>query len=373
MTIDPLDLEIVRLRTEEALTHRQIAARVSSPGHEITRHYVRHVLDKRLGHGAPRGGVVFPKREMTQLQKKGNWPTLIEQARADLLDDIRAEVRDRPLVLLPAESQPSGVLAEFSPVDVHMGKLSWRAETGVDYDLRISERVFTQAVEDVIRRTAPLKPEAYVLVAGNDLTQTDGNDGTTTAGTYVDTDSRWVKSFRRARAVNSWAARQFAQHAPVRIVVVPGNHDRMTAWTIGEVLAMEFADHPRITVDNEPRPRKYVRWGVNLLGFVHGDQEKQATLPLIMAQERKQDWAETEWREWHTGHLHKSKEVRFTAGDSFNGVRVRTLPALCAADKWHSDQGYVGEQRAAECYLWHRENGYYGHFSSNVPALEAAA
>ena len=85
-----------------------------------------------------------------------------------------------------------------------------------------------------------------------------------------------------------------------------------------------------------------------------------------MAQEARADWAETMHREWHLGHFHKSKETRYTAGDAFNGVRVRVLPSLCAADAWHAQMGYVGEQRAAEGYPWSFSDGYIGHFSAGA-------
>lgn len=369
---ETLEQQIIRLRTEEGLTHRKIAERLTTPSKEISRHLVRHVLDRVLGKSAPRGGVVFTKPAMRQLAKKADWPELIEQAKAEMLDDIRAEAREQSLAIVPAAPpSPSGILVEVSPVDLHVGKLSWGEETGVDYDVRIAERVFTRAIEDIASRVLHLNPERFVLVVGNDLTQTDSNANATTKGTVVDTDSRWVRSFRRATAINSWAIRTLAGIAPVTVVVVPGNHDATTAWTIGEVLAAKFADDPRVTVDNSPRPRKYVRWGINLIGYVHGHEEKHPSLPLIMAQERKLDWAETSWREFHTGHLHKSREVRFTAGDSFNGVRVRVLPALCGADAWHHAQGYVGEMRACEAYVFHVDRGYEGHLSSNV--LDEAA
>lgn len=371
---DALDLEIVRLRTEESLTHREIAARVSGGGREITRHYVRHVLDRMLGNSGSR--TAFTKPAMRALAKKADWPALIEQAKAEMLDDIRAEARERvadPRGANEAVAHASGILHEVSPVDLHVGKLAWGEETGgPDYDVRIAERVFTRAIDELIHRASPLAPELSVIVVGNDLLQVDNQQGTTTAGTYVDTDTRYIKSFRRARKINSWAIQQLALRSPVRVVIVPGNHDRLTAFHLGEVLAAEFADDPRVLVDNAPTLRKYLRWGTNLIGWTHGSEEKAADLPLIMATERPEDWAQTTHREWHVGHLHKAKETRYTAGDSFNGVRVRILPSLCAPDEWHSRRGYVGERRAAEAYLWSKGSGYYGHHSSNVPAQEAA-
>lgn len=263
-------------------------------------------------------------------------------------------------------------LLEVSPVDLHVGKYAWSEEAGADYDIRIAERVFTESIDDLLATAKPFPIEQIVLVVGNDLLQTDNLAGTTTAGTYVDTDSRIIKSFRRARAINSWAIRRCAEIAPVRVVVVPGNHDELMAFCIGEVLSAEFDGDSRVEFDCGAKRRKYLRYGVNLIGWTHGNEEKQADLPLIMATECKADWAKSVHREFHIGHLHKAKEMRFTAGDSFNGVRVRVLPSLCAPDAWHATRGYVGERRACEAYLWDKERGYAGHFSSNVLPEEAA-
>jgi hypothetical protein len=35
---------------------------------------------------------------------------------------------------------------------------------------------------------------------------------------------------------------QCARIAPVEVVIVPGNHDELTAWTIGQVLEAEYAN-----------------------------------------------------------------------------------------------------------------------------------
>jgi hypothetical protein len=257
-------------------------------------------------------------------------------------------------------------LLEISPVDLHVGKYAWGEEAGEDYDITIAEKVFTDAINDILHRASVYPLEKIVLVVGNDLLQTDNLAGTTTAGTYVDTDSRYIKSFRRARAINSWAIHRCAEVAPVDVQIVPGNHDSLTAFHIGEVLEAEFEADPRVQISNSARRRKYLKYGVTLLGWTHGNEEKHQDLPLIMAQECPKEWGETLHREWHIGHLHKMKETRFTAGDSFNGVRVRILPSLCAPDAWHYTRGFVKERRACEAYLWNRKSGYAGHFSSNV-------
>lgn len=257
-------------------------------------------------------------------------------------------------------------MLEVCAMDLHLGKLAWREEAGEDYDLTIARAVFEEALEDLIRKASGFPVDRILMPIGNDLLQIDNLQRTTTAGTPQDSDSRYAKLFQTAEQLMVYALDRLAAIAPVEGVIVPGNHDRQSAFTLGRVLEAWYRNTDRVTIDCSPRLRKYKRYGVNLIGYTHGSEEKPADLPLIMATEVPDLWAETHHREWHTGHFHKSKETRYTAGDSFNGVRHRILPALCSADAWHASKGYVGERRAAEGYLWSHENGYAGHFSTSI-------
>ena len=356
MTIEE---QVVKLRDESELQWTEIGDKLGLSRDAARRAYSRGKAGREALVGVKKGA-------MKVWSRRTNWPKLIEDVADGVLADIRQEASKRPSK--PSKQTPAegGYLLEISPVDLHVGKLSWAAETGSDYDIRIAEQVFTDAIDEILERASRDPIESILLVCGNDLLQTDNLAGTTTAGTFVDTDSRYVKSFRRARRLQSWAIRRCLEIAPVKVIVVPGNHDRLTAFHLGEVLEAEFAVVEGVEIDNSPTLRKYHRHGVNLLGFTHGSEERPADLPLIMAQECSKEWAETEWREFHVGHLHRAKETRYTAGDSFNGVRVRILPSLCAPDAWHSQMGYTSEKRACEAYLWHRERGYAGHLSANV-------
>ena len=311
--------------------------------------------------------------EIKKWQNKADQRETVRQIGDEILADIRREAKsspDKPRIKISREKDNH--LLEIAPVDLHVGKLAWGEETGTDYDIRIAERVFTAAIDDILERTKSYQITQIVFPVGNDLLQVDSPANTTTAGTYVDTDSRYIKSFRRARSITSWAIREMAKRAPVLVPIVPGNHDRITAFHLGEVLEAEFSDVPFVAIDNRPLLRKYHKFGTNLLGWTHGSEEKPADLPLLMANECPEWWSTTEHREWHVGHLHRSKETRYTAGDSFQGVRVRILPSLCAPDAWHYSKGFVHERRACEAYLYSYDTGYAGHFSSNVMRDEAA-
>ena len=136
---------------------------------------------------------------------------------------------------------------------------------------------------------------------------------------------------------------------------------KLSAWN----LHGWYRNDPNVTVDLGPSPRKYLQYGCSLIGFTHGSEEKHTALPTIMATERPDLWAATEFHEWHVGDQHRRRKLDFVAVDTHEGVTVRTLPSIAGSDAWHHKKGYIGN-RAAEAYLWSHNRGYAGHFSANV-------
>lgn len=325
-----------------------------------------------------RGGVYISKEirfaptksELKRWQRDLDQAKLLETLRDGLIADLEQERARRPKARAHAKPKQGSELLvrEIAPADVHVGKYAWDDEAGASYDVEIAEQTFAQAVIDSDERTFRMADALgeTLYIAGNDFLQTDNLAGTTTSGTYVDTDTRYIRSFRRAFRLHRWAIDRLADRGRVRVVVVPGNHDRLTAFQLGHSLESWYHDDPRVTIDNSPKLRKYHAVGINLLGWTHGSEEKEDDLPMIMATEQPELWAKSLHREWHIGHFHKSKETRYTAGDSFQGVRVRVLPALCGPDAWHYAKGYVGGLPACESYLWHPQQGFAGMISSNV-------
>jgi hypothetical protein len=262
-----------------------------------------------------------------------------------------------------APRQKSDKLLEISIPDLHYGSLSWHAETDEDYDSSIAEKRFLEAVQSLIEKGLVFGFSRALFPIGSDFFHIDTPANTTAAGTPLDADTRWQRSFVRGVKVVRTAIEMIRKHAPVDILVISGNHDTTRAFYLGELIASVYENYGDVTVNNSPKTRKYFQWGTNLLGFAHGNNEKAASLPNLMAGEMPQAWAATTHREWHVGHLHHSKEHWFEAGREQNATRIRTLPSLCGTDAWHKKQGYVGARKAAEAYLWSKLDGYVGHFS----------
>jgi len=287
----------------------------------------------------------------------------------DLLSEIRAIVSDKKFAGSPPKP-PKGasLLHVVAPVDLHVGKLAWHAETGEDFDSYIASQRLVGATERLLGLAAPYGVKEQLLVVGNDLLQVDNLLSATTAGTLQDTDSRYRKMFRVSVRLMADTIRRMLAVAPVKVVVVPGNHDTLATFHVGEVLEAMFGGVPGVTIDNSLRPRLYHRHGDTLLGFCHGHDESHSSLPLIMAQERPQDWAQTKYREFLIGHFHHRKQTQYVAGDSFNGVRVSILPTLTGTDSWHARKGYIGEPKASESRLYDAVQGPVAVFTATMAA-----
>jgi hypothetical protein len=287
-------------------------------------------------------------------------------ALADLIAEAKQQIRPRPF---RAPKRIPGTMLELNPTDLHLGKLAWGAETGWEnYDGKIAERILEDAVTAILSRVAGFRFESVLLVAGSDYYHSDTKQGTTTKGTPLDNDSRYHKTFLSGhRLMVRIIDRIAANVAPVRVIVVPGNHDTLSAFHLGHGLECYYHATKHVTVDNAPTMRKYYQHGRTMLMFTHGNTGKLEKYPLLMAREQPQMWADTWFREAHTGDKHHTKTLEI------NGVRVRILPALCPPDAWHSDNHFIGQQRSTEAYIWHRQEGLIGTAMYTIPSPNACA
>lgn len=248
-----------------------------------------------------------------------------------------------------------GNMLEINIPDVHFGKMAWGHETGgANYDVKIAVSTFWTAFDALISRTSGHQFDEVLFVVGNDLLNSDDIEGRTTAGTSVTTDGRYQKTFSTVRTVMIEAVEKLRQIAKVKVVMVQGNHDKLSVWHLGDSLECYFHNYQDVEIDNTPRTRKYHRFGKVMLMLTHGNKGKRNDYPLLMATEQPEMFGATKFREAHTGHIHQTKL------DEQHGVRVRILSALCPADDWHSENGYVGNLRSAEGFIWNKNQGLIG-------------
>jgi len=256
-----------------------------------------------------------------------------------------------------AAKKKSGNILEINMPDIHLGRLSWDDETlRGHYDTKIACQLVRQGTMELCELAEPFKPEKFIFVVGNDFYNVDNFGNATTAGTLQDVDARWHKTFTRGRLLVVNAVDDLRNIAPVEIVVVPGNHDRQSAFTLGEVLSAWYKDAKDIKVNNSPAFRKYVHWGKCLIGYTHGKETKADKMPMLMTQDNKNIWALIQFAEWHVAHIHQMKV------QDKGGVRIRHIPSIASVDAWEGQKGY-DEVREAQGFVWNNMLGNIARLS----------
>lgn len=267
-------------------------------------------------------------------------------------------------------------LLEISIFDLHMGKLAWGGETGENYDTKIARERFLNAIEKLIHRASGFDYSRILFPVGNDFFNSDTIFNTTTQGTQQDEDLRWQKTFNIGTKLLVDAINMLKQTGvPVDVVVIPGNHDFERSFYMGKFLEAWFNNDPMVYVNDGASPRKYYRFGNVLLGLTHGSEEKESSLPLLMATdiESKPLWSETKFHEWHLGHIHRKRNVNYNVVDNRErtlnedlGVTIRYLSSLTGTEEWHHKKGFVGSTKAADAFIWNYELGLVAHLNSNL-------
>ncbi len=260
------------------------------------------------------------------------------------------------------KSVAAGRLLEVACFDVHVGRLCWGQETGgADYDSKIAPQRVNSAIDELVASAQGLGISRVLLPIGNDLINSEAT-GMTTHGTpqSQSEDSRWKKTFLTACKLMTDQIEKLASIYPVDVVVCVGNHDQHGSFYLGEYVSAWFRSHPNVTVNNGPKDRKYYQFGQTLIGFTHGNEEKVSALPLLMADECKNLWSQTKYREWHLGHEHRS------AHQSIGSCKVRHIGSLVPPDDWMVRRGYVGGDESAEAFVFDGEKGLVASFYYRV-------
>lgn len=257
-------------------------------------------------------------------------------------------------------------LLEISIFDAHFGKLAWKPETGTDYDLKIAEKIYHNAVVDLSSKAKGFPIEKILFPIGQDFFHIDNPNNRTVNDTLQDVDSRYAKMFECGVMACVNAIDYLMKIAPVEVLWVPGNHDRTTSYHLVRELNSWYRLAGNVEVDASPATRKYFQYGSCLIGYTHGDDEKHSMLPTLMADERPKEWAKSAYKEWHIGHTHAKRRQAYGMEDTYGSVTVRTLPSLSGTDSWHFRKGYVKGTRAAEAYLYSKNNGPSGYFISSL-------
>ena len=253
-----------------------------------------------------------------------------------------------------------GHMLVIDPADLHIGKLGITYE---NYNSDIAIKRAEEGVRGLIQKAQGYPIDKILLVVGNDVLHTDNTSGSTTKGTSQDTDRGWYDNYQRARKLYVKIIEMLLVVADVHIAHCPSNHDYITGTLLSESLYCWFRNNKNVTFDLGQKHRKYIKYGSSLISVSHGDGAKLDATPILMAEEAKQDWADTTYRYIYLHHIHHKETYKFKASKDFPGVCVEFLRSPSGTDIYHDKHGYTGAVKAIEGFIHSKTGGQIARLS----------
>jgi hypothetical protein len=240
--------------------------------------------------------------------------------------------------------------------DAHIDKVcivdNTHTNSSIDYNIEHFKRAFVALFGKC------LSAEKIIFPIGNDFFNANDEKNTTVKGTPQDSLFDWKDSFSKGVELIRWCVDYMLQAGkPVDLITVYSNHDSTKLFYLSKCIELIYTGNENVNIDLQGVQRKYNIYGANLFGFAHGDKEKTAALPLLMATERRKDWANVSNCFWFLGDKHHEKTFMFKKSLDMPSVEVHWLRAVATSDNWHYQSGYIGIPKTAYCYIFDKKNG----------------
>lgn len=262
----------------------------------------------------------------------------------------------------PTDSISNQILNCYVITDYHFGMLSWKEETGADWDLKIGEETIIKWFAQAIQQS----PDAYQAIFAqlSDFLHFDGMDAVTPASKHLlDVDTRFAKVVRSAiRILRTVIDMLLQKHQQVHIIMADANHDPVSQIWLREWFSAMYENEPRITVDTSPSPYNAYEFGKTALFFHHGHKRKVANVSEVFAGQFREMFGRTKYAYAHMGHLH-SVDVKEN-----NLMIVEQHRTLAAPDAYSARGGWLSG-RDAKVITYHRDYGEVSRLTINSDML----
>jgi hypothetical protein len=289
------------------------------------------------------------------------------------LEILLAEIRQHRQVIVPRvklaklpPGRPRRQL-EVSILDPHLGLQCYPPGADRTWSIDECQVMVLSILEDLLRMAAPYGPyERIIFPFGNDFLHADNVGHTTTAGTPQPEAEAWQYTYVEGEKLALAMMDRLLAVAPVTAYVIQGNHDRQSAFTLGRLLQAYYHADKNVEIHADASPYKFHHFGVNLIGFEHGHSIRQTVrLAALMANECRQAWSETSYREWHLGDQHRKGSSKPSMFEE-QGVSIEYLPGLTPPNEWHRIKSFNWQKRAGMAFAWDYEAGCVLRLQRNI-------
>lgn len=295
------------------------------------------------------------KGKQYSVHVKGDKAKTYEEIRDEIVASMQEYSPSYPTIV--RTNIIDGHLLVVDPADIHIGKLATAYETGDAYNVEIAMQRVLDGVRGIIQKAQGFNIDQILFIAGNDILHTDSAKRTTTSGTPQDTDGMFYENFLCAKKLYVEVIELLLQVADIHFVFNPSNHDYQSGFFLADVIQSWFRLCPNIRFDCSIAHRKYFQYGENLIGTTHGDGAKPQDLPMLMAVEAKDMWADTNHKYVYSHHLHHK------VSKDYIGVTVESLRSPSGTDSWHHRNGYQHATKAVEGFIHHKTFGQVARLS----------
>lgn len=274
----------------------------------------------------------------------------------------------RPDIMDPKMNRSVNRELEISLFDLHLGLRCFKGASDLDWTPDDAEIMTMAMLDELIKLTKTFGPfERIVFPMGNDFLHTDNVYNTTTSFTSQPEADAWQNVFLRGELLGLAIVERMKEIAPVKVIVIPGNHARHSEIALGRILAAHYHNDENFEIDAGSSPFKFHNFGVNLLGFEHGHSiRQQVRLAALMANEcRLNGWQEARYCEFHCGDQHRKGSGKPHMFEE-QGVSIEFLPGLTVPNEWHRIHSYNWQKRAGMAFIWDKTAGCVARFQVNI-------
>lgn len=306
-----------------------------------------HLPELGIESGFPEAGqVVHGYSRYQQLPDGGVWikTQTDKQKYIELMREVANELSKeiKPAKRIPRKTKKvdKDLLNLYVLSDLHIGALSWKDETGTDWDTDISEKASYAALDYLLNATEPAHTGLFCQL-GDGLHYDSLRAVTPASGHVVDTDSRYHRVVRCAiRIFNTWISSMLEKYQEVIVIMAQGNHDEQSSVWLQEMMADKYSKNPRVHVIVEPCPYYSYIHGRTFLGFHHGHKKKFKELEKVFSGSKY-------WKQLgncrqayiHSGHEHHHELIETNFGVT------EMHPTIAGKSSYESSGGYDSDRK----------------------------